>query len=561
MSLFGAIQQASTGLQASQVGLQVVGNNIANSGTPGYIRQRLELTPSIASREGGLILGHGVRTTGVVQTIDKALIERLFQASNAVSAGDTLGRAYNQLEDLVGTLDGGGIPGQLTKFNNAIHDLSTQPADKSLREFVILQGEDLARSIRTTFQSAQSRQLEFNDELKGASTQINRQLQRIADLNVQVSTVEGGGVLGSDASGLREQRYAALDELAKLIDINIQEQPSGAIAVFSGGDYLVSDGNYREVFTAFSEDTGGFEVRIRDTDSALAGKGGVFGAIVQARDEIFGGFLKDLDEIATGLIRAVNEVHSQGQGRTGFTSVAGTNPGETGVPLRSAGLPFAPSNGSFEISVLDKAGAVVSKHNIAVRALNQVGDSTLESVAADIDAIEGLSATVNSEGQLSITSESQLSFVFGQDTSGLISAAGINTFFTGGGAIDIDVNQTLNGSSDFLAVSKTGIGKDTDTLTKLVDIVDRPIASLDNQSVRDIFDAKVAVLGQQVSLQRSITDGADNYYQTLQSQHLAITGVNIDEESIRLITYNRAFQASSRVISVASEMLDILVNL
>ena len=42
---------------------------------------------------------------------------------------------------------------------------------------------------------------------------------------------------------------------------------------------------------------------------------------------------------------------------------------------------------------------------------------------------------------------------------------------------------------------------------------------------------------------------------------LAITGVNIDEESILMISYQRAFQASSRVILAASEMLELLVTL
>ena len=39
MSLFGSIQMGGNTLQAMQVGLQVVGNNIANANTPGYVRQ------------------------------------------------------------------------------------------------------------------------------------------------------------------------------------------------------------------------------------------------------------------------------------------------------------------------------------------------------------------------------------------------------------------------------------------------------------------------------------------------------------------------------------------
>ena len=561
MSLFGAIQTANSGLQAAQLGLQVVGNNIANANTPGYIRERLELTPNVATGEGKILLGHGVRSTGVVQIIDKALLERVNAANTAVSGGETLDKAYSQLEELVGTLNDGGIRGQLTLFNNALHDLTTQPADRSLRDFVVLQGDALAKTIRSSYQQAVDRQSEFSTDLSGLSGQINRQLERISDLNVQISTVEGGGAVGSDASGLREQRYAAIEELSKYVDLNIQEQASGSISVFVGGDYLVADGNFREVYTAFNPEKAGQEVRIRETDSALQSVGGIFGATVQAKDEVFGSFLKELDGLAGGLIRAVNEVHSQGQGRIGFKDVVSTNQGQSGVPLREAGLPFSPKNGTFEISVLDAAGNVVTKKSIAVRALNQVGDSTLNSVAADIDAIDGLSASVNADGRLSISSEPQVSFVFGEDTSEFLSAAGLNTFFVGTSASDIAVNSVVKEKSDYLAISQGGVGRDSKAITGLVDLIDKPLETLEGKSVRGIFDANVAALGQKASLQKSITAGAQSYYDTLQSQHLAITGVNIDEESIRLINYNRAFQASSRVISVANEMLDLLVKL
>lgn len=561
MGLFGAIQQANSGLQAAQVGLQVVGNNIANASTPGYIRQRLELTPSIATRNGSLLLGHGVRTTGVVQMIDKALAERVNAASTAVAGGQTLDKAYTQLESLVGTLDGGGIPEQLTTFNNALHDLTTQPADRSLREFVILQGDALARTIRSTHQQATDRQQEFNADLTGMSEQINRQLERVAKLNVEISTIEGGGTLGSDATGLREQRYEALAELSKFVELNVQEQPSGTVSVFVGGDYLVAEGNFREVYTAYSDEEKGFQVRIEETDSPLQSKGGVLGATIQARNEIFGSFLADLDELATGLVRAMNDVHSQGQGRVGFDELTGTNRGQRGVPLSSANLPFTPKNGTFQLSVVDSTGKVVSQNTIPVRVLNQVGDSTLDSIATEINAIPGLTADITSDGRLSIGSESQVTFVFGEDTSGFVAAAGLNTFFVGSGASDINVNEVIKSNSDFLAISSGGIGQDTNALSKMVDLVDKPIDALDGKSVRDIFDSNVAVLGQKVSLQKSITDGATGLYETLHSQHLAITGVNIDEESIQLIAYNRAFQASARVISVASEMLDILVNI
>ena len=115
--------------------------------------------------------------------------------------------------------------------------------------------------------------------------------------------------------------------------------------------------------------------------------------------------------------------------------------------------------------------------------------------------------------------------------------------------------------SDYLAISAGGIGNDTDVLNQLVDLVDKPLDTMDGRTVRETYEDSVSALGQQISLQQNATAGLKNFHATLHSQHLAITGVNIDEESIRMIAYQRAFQASSRVIAAASEMLELLVAL
>ena len=46
MSLFSSIQLANNTLRATQIGLQVVGQNIANANTPGYIREELITQPA-----------------------------------------------------------------------------------------------------------------------------------------------------------------------------------------------------------------------------------------------------------------------------------------------------------------------------------------------------------------------------------------------------------------------------------------------------------------------------------------------------------------------------------
>lgn len=562
MGLFGTIQQSAGALNAAQVGLQVVGNNIANANTEGYIRTRLEQTPATAFRQGGLIKGQGVRPTGVKQIIDQALAERMFNAKTAVEGSQALQSAYNQLEELASDLDGGGLNEQYSLFNNALHDLSTQPNDSAMREFVIIQAESLASSL----QDARGRAGELADgqnaELSDMATQINRLTERIARLNLEITTIEGGKLLGSDATGLRDQRYRDLEELAGYVDINWQEQESGNVSVFVGGDYLINNRNFREVYAAFDESAGGMEVRIRETDAALQVKGGRLGAAIEARSSVFGNYIEGLDQMATELIRSINEVHSQGQGRRGFESVVGANPSDPGTPISQAGLFNEPSNGTFDLNLVDNDGALLSTTRISVRNLGQLGDSTVSSIAAEINAVEGISASVSGDGRLLIESDSPTAkFTFGEDTSGFLAAAGINTFFVGTSAKDIAVNPVIQNDIDLLAISRSGIGEDTDTLYNMLDLIDKPQESLDGRSVRGLYENMLAKLGREASLQSSATEGLGDFYATLRSQHLAITGVNIDEESIKMISYQRAFQASSRVISTATEMLDILMAL
>ena len=100
MSLLSTIQQSAGALQVNQIGLQVVGNNIANANTPGYIRQQLQQVSAGAVREGNLIKGFGVRADGIIQIVDKALVERMYNAQTSLSGSETLDKAYSQLEEL-----------------------------------------------------------------------------------------------------------------------------------------------------------------------------------------------------------------------------------------------------------------------------------------------------------------------------------------------------------------------------------------------------------------------------------------------------------------------------
>jgi len=68
-----------SGLNAAKRALDVIGNNIANSATEGYHRQRIELSPNSPSRDGSLLFGAGVNVDGVTRIIDNFLEQEILR--------------------------------------------------------------------------------------------------------------------------------------------------------------------------------------------------------------------------------------------------------------------------------------------------------------------------------------------------------------------------------------------------------------------------------------------------------------------------------------------------
>ena len=90
MSLLGSIQLGANTLRVNQLALQVVGQNIANANTPGYIREEAILTPAPTERRGSVLLGMGVRVEAVVQKLDRFLEDAYEVDVDVVSDGETV---------------------------------------------------------------------------------------------------------------------------------------------------------------------------------------------------------------------------------------------------------------------------------------------------------------------------------------------------------------------------------------------------------------------------------------------------------------------------------------
>lgn len=565
MSLFSSIQQSANALQVNELGLHVVGNNIANANTPGYIRQELIQTPGVSTRRGDLILGSGVRAVGVVQNLDEFVLERLRQTESELAASDVKSGIYDQIEAILGELTDNDLSSQISEFSDSINDVLNQPGNDSLRRLVLERAKLLSSNIRQVGQQLGELGSNLNGEIQSAAGEINRLTESIAKLNVRIVELEGGEIGTSDAVGLRDERYQRLQELSQIVDIRSVEQTSGSVTVFVGGEYLVADGIHRPVTFALDgdRDPPAPEVRLADTDAPLEVSAGRLAGLYAARDTAIGSTLQDLDAFANDLVTQFNLIHSQGQGLEGFELVEGTFGSDDPLaPVDIAGLPVNVQNGEFQVQVTDLPSGITETHTIRVKLQGGIDDTTLADISSDLNAVSGLSASLTADGKLRIESDTErLRFSFQNDSSNFLAAAGINTFFVGNSARTIDLNPTIADDPRKFAASGTGVGSGTENALKLAEAFDNPIESLGGRSIKQAYEDIVVKTSQDINVEKGVSDGLRNFYRNLESQHLSASGVNLDEEAVKMIFYQRAYQANSRLIQAASEMLDVLVNL
>ena len=114
----------------------------------------------------------------------------------------------------------------LDNFFSSISNILNQPESDSVRNLAVLKGQTLTADINNLAVRAGQLRSDLNDRVGQSADDINRLLAQVAKLNMQIANAEGGGASGSDAVGLRDQRNSALTQLAQLIDVKTQEQPT-----------------------------------------------------------------------------------------------------------------------------------------------------------------------------------------------------------------------------------------------------------------------------------------------------------------------------------------------
>lgn len=254
---------------------------------------------------------------------------------------------------------------------------------------------------------------------------------------------------------------------------------------------------------------------------------------------------------------------------TAFDSATGTlfldrpmpRPLAVGDRYQIKELPFPVVNGSFDVVLTNEITGTRQSFRIDVD-LDRVppADTTLAGIVAQIDALPSISATLTSDNRIRILSASNdVRFSFADDTSGFLAAAGLNAFFTGSTASDLAVNPALERDPRFLSGSRTGTEGDNSNALAFAALRDLAVIG-GAATFEDHIQGLAGRVGVQAAESRNRLENQSLVLQQLENQRARVSGVNIDEEAVHMIQYQRAYQASARFIAVIDDLLNSLIN-
>lgn len=223
-STFLGLNTAYTGLQASNAALNTTANNIANVESEGYSRQQVQTQAAnpIRSFTTYGCVGAGVDTLAIERVRDIFYDEKFWENNSKLGEYEVkdyymdIIQKYYKDDDRVK-----GFNKIFDEFYDSLAELAKNPGDVTFRQQAIGFANNLCTYFNEMYTNLQKLQTDINHEMKVNADRISSISQEICALNKQINVIEMN--TGAMANELRDQRDLMVDELSKIIDVDVEE--------------------------------------------------------------------------------------------------------------------------------------------------------------------------------------------------------------------------------------------------------------------------------------------------------------------------------------------------
>lgn len=343
LGLFNTLNLGVSALQADEMGVEVAGQNLANSSNTSYTRQTVDLQANTPISTPIGMEGTGVQVSSIQQVSD-ALLNGQIQDESSVGgywnaqqtaledAQTQLGESLNlNNTDSTSSTSTSDLSDELNSLFNAFQSLATDPTSISQRQNLVNQAQALASGFNQASQQISTLNSNLNTQVSTDVSSANQLLSQIATLNGQIATATASAGNANDLSDTREQD---LENLANLVNIQTTTNTNGTVDVSVGGAQLISGNQTLDTLQTYDPGNGQLLVETASGGTPLTLTGGAIQGTIDARDGTLQTLSSGLDNLASSLITQVNGIYSTGydlNGDTGAALFTGTDAGTMGV--------------------------------------------------------------------------------------------------------------------------------------------------------------------------------------------------------------------------------------
>ncbi|SVA70626.1 uncharacterized protein METZ01_LOCUS123480, partial [marine metagenome] len=372
--------------------------------------------------------------------------------------------------------------------------------------------------------------------------------------NQQIHAAEPPGQY--KANDLRDNRDRLVKELSKKIDTQLVSESDGQISLtLKNGTALVLKDRVFELSTSANGNNKSFkDIHINDGTGALINitsliQGGALRGRLDMRDTEVESILDKTNLLGGAFVQEFNRIHREGYGLDGSSGLDFFTPNDVTIKTNTN------NQGAPIISIVNASPTTVSPDEFEITFTSNNG-FTLKNLTTNMSEgsftfVEG--TTFNLKNGFAVT------------ITGVAASGDKVEFSTSNNAASLmSVSSAITSNTQKIAAGNTrsGDGGNALQIAALQDSLVFNSVTLQSGSGTYTFDefynAVVATIGINSFSAQSTLRQQEGVMLQLNSRRESNSGVSIDEEMIKMIKFQQAYNASARIISVVDEMLDTL---
>lgn len=576
MSLTNALISAKHSILLNETRISVSSTNVQNADREGYTRKSYET--DYTSTNGTTFATQGT----IVSSTNRFLTAKAIESNSELGYAEIIDGFMQQYDQALGSTDGeNSLTTALDELVSALDSLSVTADFSSEKINVVQAADDLAYQLNQLSAAIQDLRGQADTQISQTVGTINDTLEALDQLNDAIVDGQARGVATAD---MEDERLKLLEELSGMMDVQYHFTDDGRLQLYtSSGNLLLGSDAHLLSFTPTSMVNGSTAypgtlsgITLDGVDVTSSMTGGEMGGLLTLRDDTLVEEQAKLNEFATELMEAVNALHNQGASIPSPVSLAGSFDGLTGAES------LAGSTGTFRIAATDASGNVQEFLDIDLTTITDVN-----ALVAAIDAMANIDATLDANGAIVISSTTSglgvsLSEMDGDVTGsgeGVSSYFGLNDLFAGSSAENIHVREEILDNPDYLAAGALS----TSATLAVGDAGILPADASVAQSLTDLFsasnsfDAAGDFTARQVTFQSYLSSlissaalkvevSASDYssateeYDAAKTALTNATGINVDEEMMKITIIQEAYDSTATIISTLQDMFDSLIE-